>query len=100
VGGPDRPVPEKQSAAAEWLSTATSPGTAAADSSSGLQAATSGVGDLYNRLGAAISERGQMLDGLQESVGSLQQGSKNMLTQVCPFSLSPFKLMFVKAGLC
>jgi len=79
LGGPDRPVPEKPSAAAEWLSTATTPATESGGSS--LQAATSGVGDLYNRLGAAISERGQMLDGLEETVGSLQQGSRNMLAQ-------------------
>lgn len=78
LAGPNRPIIESPSAAIEWLSNATTP---AAGSSSSLQAASSGVGDLYNRLGAAIAERGQMLDGLEDTVGSLQQGSKNMLTQ-------------------
>ncbi|OBZ79198.1 Lethal(2) giant larvae SRO7 [Grifola frondosa] len=42
---------------------------------------TSGVSDLYNRLGTALAERGQMLGDLQESFDSLEQGSKNMLSQ-------------------
>jgi len=56
-----------------------SPVSAAA--SSNFQAATTGVGDLYNRLGSALAERGQMLDGLENTVGSLQQGTTNMLAQ-------------------
>lgn len=42
----------------------------------------SGANDLYNRLGNAVSERGQMLDGLEDTVNSLRTGSQNMLTQV------------------
>ena len=42
----------------------------------------SGTSDLYNRLGSAMSERGQMLDGLEETVNSLRTGSENMLAQV------------------
>jgi syntaxin-binding protein 5 len=78
VGGPERPLPEKQAAAK-----AVSDRTTSASSLSSLSVASSGVGDLYSRLGAAISERGQMLDGLEDTVSSLQQGSSDMLAQVC-----------------
>lgn len=80
MGGPDRPIPQNEPA-----SKLERPGLGSPTSSSvsNALAATSGVGsDLYNRLGAAISERGQMLDGLEDTVGSLQQGSSNMLAQV------------------
>ena len=61
---------------------------------------SSGVGDLYNRLGSAIAERGyvwlhgevwirmltlcirEMLGDLQQSLDNLGQESKNMVAQV------------------
>jgi hypothetical protein len=42
----------------------------------------SGANDLYSRLGSAMSERGQMLDGLEDTVNSLRAGSENMVAQV------------------
>lgn len=80
MAGPDRPIPQNEPASKLERPGLGSP---ASSSVSDALAATSGVGsDLYNRLGAAISERGQMLDGLEDTVGSLQQGSSNMLAQV------------------
>ncbi|CCM03745.1 uncharacterized protein FIBRA_05891 [Fibroporia radiculosa] len=42
---------------------------------------SSGVSDLYNRLGSALAERGQKLGELEETFSSLEQGSKGMLAQ-------------------
>ncbi|KAI0334428.1 hypothetical protein GY45DRAFT_1334312 [Cubamyces sp. BRFM 1775] len=42
---------------------------------------SSGVADLYNRLGSALAERGEMLGDLQQSMDSLEQGSKGMVEQ-------------------
>jgi hypothetical protein len=77
VGGPDRPIPEKKPVERA------APPTSKGSSGNVLDGATAGVNDLYSRLGSAISERGQMLDGLEDTVSSLQQGSSNMLAQVC-----------------
>lgn len=79
VGGPDRPIPQPKE------TTSTSPGKT--QSSADLASATkdsiaSGTSDLYSRLGNAMSERGQMLDGLEDTVNSLRTGSENMLAQV------------------
>lgn len=80
VGGPDRPIPQPKD------NTPASPGSnqsyadranVAKDSLAG------GANDLYNRLGSAVSERGQMLDGLEDTVNSLRTGSENMVAQVC-----------------
>ena len=49
----------------------------------------SSASDLYNRLGSAVSERGQMLDGLEDAVNSLKSGSENMLAQVIFHRLPP-----------
>ncbi|OCH89538.1 hypothetical protein OBBRIDRAFT_881275 [Obba rivulosa] len=83
LAGPDRPVPPPTAAQrpiarpapAQAMSEGTSSLTATAGSMS------SGVGDLYNRLGNALAERGQMLGDLQESFDSLEQGSKKMVSQ-------------------
>ncbi|KAF8274032.1 lethal giant larvae like, C-terminal-domain-containing protein [Lactarius quietus] len=80
LAGPDRPVPEKpeprvaQGGYAEWKAGSSKAGEVAAST-----AQTKGV--LYERLHAAVSERGEMLSDLETSVNSLEQGSKNMLTQ-------------------
>lgn len=79
VAGPDRPIPQPKD------TTSASPGnnqpyvdraSAASDS------LTSSANDLYSRLGSAMSERGQMLDGLEDTVNSLRAGSENMVAQV------------------
>lgn len=44
--------------------------------------ASAGANSLYNRLGNALAERGEMLSGLQESFDALETGSKNMVSQV------------------
>ena len=75
VAGPNRPIPQPKE------TTPTSPGSS---QSYGDQANTiaSGANDLYSRLGNAMSERGQMLDGLEDTVNSLRVGSENMVAQV------------------
>ena len=75
VGGSDRPIPQPKGAAS------TSPTDRANTPKDSI---ASGTSDLYNRLGNAMSERGQMLDGLEDTVNSLRTGSENMLAQVCP----------------
>ena len=77
VGGSDRPIPQPKEAAS------TSPTDRANTPKDSI---ASGTSDLYNRLGNAMSERGQMLDGLEDTVNSLRTGSENMLAQVCPIS--------------
>jgi hypothetical protein len=78
--GPDRPVPEKpeprvaQGSYAEWKAGSSKTGDVATST-----AQTKGA--LYDRLHAAVSERGEMLGDLETSVNSLEQGSKNMLAQ-------------------
>jgi syntaxin-binding protein 5 len=77
VAGPDRPIPQPET-------TTTSPGNNSyADRANATkESVTSGANDLYNRLGSAVTERGQMLDGLEDTVNSLRTGSENMLAQV------------------
>src|SRR5258708_29458060 len=71
VGGQDRPIPQPKD------NTPSSPrNNARKDSLAG------GTTDIYSRLGSAVSERGQMLDGLEDTVNSLRTGSENMLAQV------------------
>ncbi|KAH9178656.1 lethal giant larvae like, C-terminal-domain-containing protein [Lactarius sanguifluus] len=80
LAGPDRPVPEKpeprvaQGGYAEWKAGSSKTGELATST-----ARTKGA--LYERLHAAVSERGEMLNDLETSVNSLEQGSKNMLAQ-------------------
>lgn len=78
LGGPDRPIPQPK---------ASSPAPPGSDQSyadranAAKDSLTSGTNELYNRLGSAVSERGQMLDGLEDTVNSLRSGSENMLAQ-------------------
>jgi len=80
LAGPDRPVPEKveprvaQGGYAEWKAGSSKTGDLAASTAQTKSA-------LYERLHAAVSERGEMLNDLETSVNSLEQGSKNMLAQ-------------------
>jgi len=80
LAGPDRPVPDKleprvaQGGYAEWKAGSSKTGEVATST-----AQTKGA--LYERLHAAVSERGEMLNDLETSVNSLEQGSKNMLAQ-------------------
>ncbi|KAI0003744.1 lethal giant larvae like, C-terminal-domain-containing protein [Russula compacta] len=80
LAGPDRPIPEKPEPRAvqvgytEWEG---GPSKAAGTATS----AERSKNNLYHRLHAAVSERGEMLGNLETSVNSLEQGSKNMLSQ-------------------
>ena len=79
VAGPDRPIPQPKETAS------TSPGNnqSYTDRASATKdSVTTGASDLYSRLGNAVSERGQMLDGLEDTVNSLRAGSENMVAQV------------------
>ncbi|RPD65083.1 hypothetical protein L227DRAFT_571522 [Lentinus tigrinus ALCF2SS1-6] len=76
LAGPDRPIPQPLSKPARPAGRSTE--TAASTTAAGMSA---GVGDLYNRLGSAIAERGEMLGDLQQSLDSLGQESKNMVAQ-------------------
>ena len=106
MAGPDRPVPQPSKPSARSGTGRPATGTSAAGSSSqtSISAAaagmSSGVADLYNRLGSALAERGyasrfiiskqeahiawfrEMLGDLQQSMDSLEQGSKSMVEQV------------------
>ncbi|KAF9654319.1 hypothetical protein BDM02DRAFT_3085840 [Thelephora ganbajun] len=78
LGGPDRPIPQPK----ETTSTAPRNNQSYADRASAAKdSIASSTNDLYNRLGSAASERGQMLDGLEDTVNSLRTGSENMLAQ-------------------
>ncbi|KAI0046614.1 hypothetical protein FA95DRAFT_1582978 [Auriscalpium vulgare] len=77
LAGPDRPVPEKPAPRgatgkyADWE-----------DKPKGLAAEAAKTNSaLYNRLHAAISERGEMLGDLENSFNSLEEGSKSMVAQ-------------------
>ncbi|THH21204.1 hypothetical protein EW146_g293 [Bondarzewia mesenterica] len=82
LAGPDRPIPEKPAPRgttqgsgykyAEWES---NPAGASAAEASRTQST------LYERLHAAVAERGEMLGNLEESFNSLEQGSKSMVAQ-------------------
>ena len=94
VAGPDRPIPQP---------TPTSPGSSQSytdRANATKDSVASGAGDLYNRLGSAVSERGQMLDGLEDTVNSLRTGSENMLAQVGIWRLPviSFNLLTTRIG--
>ncbi|KAI0257073.1 hypothetical protein BJV78DRAFT_1277663 [Lactifluus subvellereus] len=80
LAGPDRPVPEKpeprteRAGYTEWEAGSSKAGTT-------VTSTEHVKGNLYDRLHAAVSERGEMLGNLETSVNSLEQGSKNMLAQ-------------------
>ncbi|KAK7063993.1 WD40 containing snare-dependent exocytosis protein [Favolaschia claudopus] len=73
LGGPDRPIPVKQT------KPQASPGQpdsqTLADRAAGVQS------NLYARLQSAMGERGQMLGDLEDRFNSLEEGSKSMVTQ-------------------
>ena len=99
VAGPDRPIPQPK----EPTSTSTSPGSNQpyADRAGATKdSLASGANDLYSRLGSAMSERGQMLDGLEDTVNSLRAGSENMVAQVGLLRLQvlPFHLLTATIG--
>jgi len=77
VGGPDRPIPQPKDDTPVSLGSNQSPDRANATK----DILASSANDLYSRLGSAVSERGQMLDGLEDTVNSLRTGSENMLAQ-------------------
>ena len=99
VAGPDRPIPQPK----EPTSTSTSLGSNQpyTDRASATRdSLASGANDIYSRLGNAMSERGQMLDGLEDTVNSLRAGSENMVTQVSLLRLQalPFHLLTTTIG--
>ncbi|KAE9409115.1 hypothetical protein BT96DRAFT_953546 [Gymnopus androsaceus JB14] len=75
LGGPDRPVPIQQSR----------PNPAVAedprDPSQVAEQAAATQSSLYNRLTAALEERGQMLGDLEDRFNSLESGSRSMVDQ-------------------
>ena len=76
VAGPDRPIPQPKE---------TSPGKTQSHgdrASTAKDSIANSANDLYSRLGSAALERGQMLDGLEDTVNSLRTGSENMVAQV------------------
>ncbi|KAK7695037.1 hypothetical protein QCA50_002225 [Cerrena zonata] len=86
LAGPDRPVPQsyqrpKPHAIGEGPGSSTSINSAANNARYIASSASSAANGLYNRLGAAMAERGEMLGQLQESFDSLEQGSRKMLAQ-------------------
>ena len=76
VGGPDRPIPQPK------VTTPAATGKTQDRASATKDSIASSTSDIYSRLGNAVSERGQMLDGLEDTVNSLRTGSENMLAQV------------------
>ncbi|PPQ66367.1 hypothetical protein CVT26_011086 [Gymnopilus dilepis] len=75
LGGPDRPIPEKEGEAGGAGS--------AANAASGFVAGAAAVhANLYNKLTSAMNERGQMLGDLEERFNSLEEGSRSMVAQV------------------
>lgn len=60
--------------------------------------ASAGANSLYNRLGNALAERGEMLSGLQESFDALETGSKNMVSQVRGVCMLVYALIYAFAG--
>jgi len=79
VAGPNRPVPQPKEPTSTSLGNNQSYANRANVTKDSL---ASGANDLYSRLGSAVSERGQMLDGLEDTVNSLRAGSENMVAQV------------------
>ncbi|KAH9858315.1 lethal giant larvae like, C-terminal-domain-containing protein [Lenzites betulinus] len=84
LAGPDRPVPPSPTRKTQGARPGPGAGGGATSQASVAAAAagmSSGVADLYNRLGTALNERGEMLGDLQQSMDSLEQGSKSMVEQ-------------------
>jgi len=79
LAGPDRPVPEKPKPRVAQGYTEWEAGPSKSETTATSTARTKNI--LYDRLHAAVAERGDMLGDLETSVNSLEQGSKNMLTQ-------------------
>ncbi|KAI0059493.1 hypothetical protein BV25DRAFT_1918512 [Artomyces pyxidatus] len=75
LAGPDRPVPAKPAPRAgpgkftEW------------DASTTSKSASRTQNTLYDRLHAAVAERGEMLGELENRFNSLEEGSKSMVEQ-------------------
>ncbi|KAH6917033.1 lethal giant larvae like, C-terminal-domain-containing protein [Coprinopsis sp. MPI-PUGE-AT-0042] len=76
-GGPDRPIIVKAPKVEERAATDGGPSAAANLASSTAQVQST----LFNKLTAAMNERGQMLNDLEERFKSLETGSQNMVAQ-------------------
>ncbi|KAG9090396.1 hypothetical protein FS749_000592 [Ceratobasidium sp. UAMH 11750] len=83
LAGPERPPPKArkpkyvpaEKAAAEPITSVR------ASSSTARAANATGRDDIYSRLTAAVSQRGDMLSGLEERFGHLETASRDMATQ-------------------
>ncbi|KZT72869.1 hypothetical protein DAEQUDRAFT_663544 [Daedalea quercina L-15889] len=90
LAGPDRPEPPKSiydptgrvpPASHDAMAKGKDSGAGASSVKAASAQMSSGVSDLYNRLGSALAERGEMLGNLEEQFNSLEQGSKSMVEQ-------------------
>ncbi|KAF8604869.1 WD40 repeat-like protein [Ceratobasidium sp. AG-I] len=91
LAGPDRPLPKvkkpierpsagtSSSASGSNLTRAASSNTTRPASSSAAR--SGGRDDVYSRLTAAVSERGEMLSGLEDKFGHLEAASKDLASQ-------------------
>ncbi|TFK41835.1 WD40 containing snare-dependent exocytosis protein [Crucibulum laeve] len=75
LGGPNRPLPSKAAQANQSREGASN---VASNVAASAEAAHE---NLYNRLTSALGERGQLLGELEERFNSLEEGSRNMVTQ-------------------
>lgn len=74
LAGPDRPIPPPDPVqTSEDTTTDDGPGVMKT-----IENARNGV---YSRLNDALAERGEMLGNIEQQIGSLQQGSKDMVAQ-------------------
>ncbi|OSX67117.1 hypothetical protein POSPLADRAFT_1063938 [Postia placenta MAD-698-R-SB12] len=92
LAGPDRPEPPQSNYDPAGRVPPSSKTTGKDKDNTVKSAADSmstGVSDLYNKLGTALAERGQMLGDLEESFNSLEQGSKGMLSQISEKAVIP-----------
>ncbi|KAF5388500.1 hypothetical protein D9757_004730 [Collybiopsis confluens] len=87
VGGPDRPVPiqQPQPKPVDASGSARNPSTIA-------DRAATAQNSLYDRLTAALEERGQMLGNLEDRFNSLEAGSQSMVDQVDLYPSSQINL--------
>ncbi|KAF6766707.1 lethal giant larvae like, C-terminal-domain-containing protein [Ephemerocybe angulata] len=85
LGGPDRPLPQAQPrpglAPAGGSYGSGIAGSASSAAATIAASAASAQTSFYNKISSALSERGQMLGGLEESFNSLEEGSRNMAAQ-------------------
>ncbi|KII94277.1 hypothetical protein PLICRDRAFT_36534 [Plicaturopsis crispa FD-325 SS-3] len=79
LAGPDRPIPEPVHPPA--VQGARAAGTSSDSAYAALKAAQGTGNDIYARLSAAVSERGQKLGDLEDSFNSLEAGSRNMVSE-------------------